>query len=96
MWLIAITFLAIISTVLWYILPNSSLYKLEFLSLISWGTAIMVFADHLMGYIEDGEFFDLSANAAILSVILVLFALFLWMLSLLLTDPLGRFKKALS
>ncbi len=96
MWLIAITSLAVISTVLWYIIKDSHLYRLDFLALISWGTSLMVFADHLMGYIEEGEFFDLSTNAMFLSVILVLFALFLWMLSLIIRDPLGRFRKAVS
>ena len=94
MWLIAITFLAVISTILWYFNKNSSHYKLDTLALISWGTSIMVFADHLMSYIEEGEFFDFSTNAMLLTAILLLFALFLWMLSLLIRDPLRKFKRS--
>ena len=64
-------------------------YKLGFLSLIFWGTTIMVFVNHLLGFLsEGGEFFENTGDAALLDIFLVTIALitgvllliFLWKL----------------
>jgi len=92
MWFIVMLFMAIFSTLAWYISDKSQEYKLSLLSLISWGTVIMVFADHLMGYIEDGEFLEISADALILGFVLAAVALLIWLVSLIVSDPKGKWR----
>ena len=85
MWLIASAIAAIIATTLWYF-KDDGRYKLEVLSLIFWGTTIMVFVDHAMGYFNDviaaglegGEFVEVSWQAFMLSILLVCIGIGLW------------------
>ena len=95
MWLVEISLVATIVTAMWYT-RDDEVYKLGFLSLILWGTAIMVFVDHLMGYLtEGGEFLEVSADAMLLGIVLVIVALIVWEVVLLLKDPKGKLKKVL-
>jgi len=90
MWLIILTLSAVIATAVWYSKAENDKYMLKFLSLILWGAAIMVFVDHLMGYlIEGGEFIELTVEAGVLGVILLTAALTIWEITLLLKDPKG-------
>jgi peptidoglycan biosynthesis protein MviN/MurJ (putative lipid II flippase) len=98
MWLVVISLVAAIVTAVWYAKDEKGEYKLGSLSLILWGTAIMVFVDHLMGYLaEGGEFFEISSDATLLSIVLVIVAFIVWEVYLLLKDPKGmlikKFKK---
>ena len=91
MWLVVLAVAAVVSTALWYVKDVENGYKLSHLSLILWGTTIMVFVDHVMGYIlEGGEFLDMSAGSAMLSAIMVLSALMIWEVLLIIEDPKGR------
>jgi len=75
MWLVIVSLLAVIVTAIWYAIDDGK-YKLGFLSLILWGTTIMVFVDHVLGYLaEGGEFFEVTGDAALLGVVLVIIAL---------------------
>lgn len=95
MWLIVTAFAAIIATIIWYVSDAArEEYKTGFLALVFWGTALMVFVDHTLGYLEEGEFFDLSADAAALSAVLVITGLMVWLLYLFVKDPKGVLRKA--
>ncbi|HEC88807.1 MAG TPA: hypothetical protein ENI52_05775 [Thermoplasmata archaeon] len=94
MWLVVTTLAAIVVTAIWYINDKArETYKIGFLNLILWGTAIMVFVDHVMGYInEGGEFIETTPEAILLSVILLIFALIIWEIVLFIKDPKGLLK----
>jgi hypothetical protein len=55
MLLIVLLFSATISTALWYSKAEDDKYMLKFLSLILWGASIMVFVDHVVGYLARGR-----------------------------------------
>ena len=93
MWLIVTTLVAVIVTAIWYAKDNGE-YKLSLLSLMLWGTAIMVFVDHVMGYLaEGGEFIEMSLDAFVLGIAMVIVAVIVWEIVLLVTDPKGKLKK---
>jgi len=90
MWLIIIGLAATISTAIWYSKAEDDKYLLRFLSLILWGTTIMVAVDHTLGFlIGGGEFLELSTEALVLSGVMLLVALVVWEITLLLKDPRG-------
>lgn len=50
----------------------------------------MVFVDHVIGYLmEGGEFFEITVEAMLLGIILLIVALVVWKIGLLLEDPKG-------
>ena len=90
MWLIILAFAAAIVTPIWYSKAEEDKYMLKLLCLILWGATIMVFVDHMIGYLmEGGEFFELSLDATVLGFILLIAALVIWEIILLLKDPKG-------
>jgi hypothetical protein len=96
MWLIMTALAAIISTIIWYIKSPGDKYKLGLLSFIFWGATLMWFVDHVMAYLtEGGEFFDISLDATLLGITVIILALLVWMIVLLVSDPKGVFKRVL-
>jgi len=92
MWLVIISFAAVITTAMWYAFDNGQ-YKLSWLSLILWGSSIMIFVDHVMGYIEEGgEFIETTLNATLLGIVLLMVAIMIWEIILLWTDPKKKLK----
>jgi hypothetical protein len=91
MWLIVLAFAATIATAIWYTQAENDKYLLKYLSLILWGTTIMVLVDHVVPFILEGggEFFDVSIEATVLSGIMLVVGLVLWEGILLLKDPKG-------
>ncbi len=91
MWLIILAFAAAIATALWYTQAENDKYLLKYLSLIFWGTTIMVLVDHVVPFIMEGggEFFDVSIEATVLSGIMLIVGLAVWEGALLLKDPKG-------
>ena len=89
MWLITSFIAAVIATILWYS-SDSNTYRLDILSLIFWGTTIMVFVDHLMGYLSEGIFLDVSVDALLLGIVMVFFGVFIWEIWLIAKDPKGK------
>ena len=91
MWLIATTLAAAIVTAIWYISDEArETYKIGMLNLILWGTVIMVFVDHVIGYsMEGGEFIEITTDAILLSIVLIIVALLIWELILFVKDPKG-------
>lgn len=96
MYFIITALAAIIATIIWYVNAPENKYKLSLLSFIFWGATLMWFVDHVMAYlIEGGEFFEITLDATLLGVCVVLLGLFVWMIVLLISDPKGVFTKLL-
>jgi hypothetical protein len=94
MWLVILAFSATVTTAMWYSKAEDDKYMLRFLSLILWGASIMVFVDHVMGYMmEGGEFFEMTTEATVLGITLLTAGLMVWEIGLLLKDPKGVFYK---
>ena len=95
MWLVVTTFAAILATAFWYFLENTKKrYRLDVLTLMLWGASIMIFVDHCIGYItEGGEFLEISVDSTILGIVMVMFALIIWGIFLLVSDPMEKIKK---
>ncbi len=96
MWLIMTLLAAIIVTAIWYVKAPEDKYKLGLLSLMFWGATLMWFVDHVMAYLtEGGEFFEINLDATLLGIAVVIFALFVWEIALLVSDPKGVLKRVL-
>jgi hypothetical protein len=85
MWLIVLAFAATIVTAIWYTQAENDKYLLKYLSLILWGTTIMVLVDHVVPFVMEGggEFFDVSIEATVLSGIMLVVGLAVWVGALL-------------
>jgi hypothetical protein len=87
---------AVVATVAWYVNAPGDKYKLGLLSSIFWGAALMWFIDHVMAYLtEGGEFFDTTADAALLGVSVIILGSTAWLVTLLISDPKGVFAELL-
>jgi peptidoglycan biosynthesis protein MviN/MurJ (putative lipid II flippase) len=87
---------AIVATIIWYVNAPEDKYKLSLLSFIFWGATLMWLVDHVMAYLaEGGEFFEISLDATVLGVNVVLLGLLVWIIVLLVNDPKGVFDKLL-
>ncbi len=96
MYFIMTAFAAVTATIVWYVNAPEDKYKLGLLSFIFWGATLMWFVDHVMAYlIEGGEFFEITLDAALLGVSVILLGLLAWMIALLISDPKGVFSKLL-
>lgn len=89
MWLITTVIAAIAVTAAWYFTKRN--YRLDMLSLMLWGTSIMILVDHILGY-EGGEFIELETeglitNGALLGIVMLLPIFILWEIVLILTKP---------
>ena len=95
MWLIMTALAAVIATAIWYAKAPEDKYKLGLLSLFFWGATVMWLVDHVMAYLtEGGEFLEISLDAALLGLAVIVLALFVWEIVLLVSDPKGVLKKA--
>lgn len=87
---------AIVATIVWYSKAPEDKYKLNVLCFIYWGATLMWFIDHVMAYLmEGGEFFEITLDATLLGITVVICGLLAWMIMLLIRDPKGVFKKIL-
>ncbi len=89
MWLVTTVIAAIAVTAIWYIKPK--VYKLDLLSLMLWGTSIMILVDHVIGY-EGGEFFEvqtdgLITNGTLLGIVMIIPILIIWEIILIISRP---------
>ena len=89
MWLITTLIAAIVVTAAWYIAPRK--YKLNFLSLMLWGSSLMIFVDHIIGY-EGGAFLELETeglitNGTLLGIAMLIPILIFWEIVLITTTP---------
>jgi hypothetical protein len=96
MFLIITALAAVVATIVWYVKAPDDPYKLSILCFIFWGATLMWLVDHVVAYLtEGGEFFEVTLDATLLGVTVVLSGLLLWIVVLLIKDPKGVFKKLL-
>jgi hypothetical protein len=95
MWLVILAFAAAVATAIWYTQAENDKYMLKFLSLILWGTTIMVLVDHALPFLMEGgvEFFEMTTEATVLGFVMLVAALGVWEGALLLKDPKGAIYK---
>ena len=89
MWLVTTILAAIIATAAWYFTKKD--YKLDILSLMLWGTSIMILVDHILGY-EGGEFIELETEGLItsgtlLGIVMLIPILIIWEVILITSKP---------
>lgn len=85
MFLIITALAAIISTVLWYRNTSEDKNKLSILCFIYWGATLMWLVDHVVAFLEDGgPFFEVTPDATLLGITVVLSGLIAWAITLLL------------
>ena len=89
MWLVTTLIAAIIVTAAWYFTKRD--YRLDLLSLMLWGTSIMILVDHIIGY-EGGAFLELETgglitNATLLGIVMLIPVFILWEIVLIITKP---------
>ncbi len=92
MWLITTLIAAIVVTAAWYIAPRK--YKLNFLSLMLWGSSLMILVDHIIGY-EGGAFLELETeglitNGTLLGIVMLIPIFVLWEIILITSKPKGK------
>lgn len=100
MTLLITVFAAVISTVTWYTRADNNM-KIGILSLMYWGASLMWLVDAIAEYIEIGaEYFSPASpdmlNDAYLGLSVVALGLVIWLIILLIKDPNGRIKSALT
>ena len=93
MWLVTTLITAITVTAIWYIKPK--IYKLDLLSLMLWGTSIMILVDHVLGY-EGGEFLEvqtdgLITNGTLLGIVMIIPILIIWEIILIISRSKEKF-----
>ena len=99
MTLLITTFAAIITTIAWYNVKADR--KLGTLALMYWGASLMWLVDSVVEYIEAGaEFFTPAAadmiNDSYLGLSVVALGLVIWVIVLMVKDPDGKVRAALS
>lgn len=101
MTLLITVFAAVVSTVVWYTRPADSTMKAGVLCLMYWGASLMWLVDAVAEYLERGAaYFMPSAadmlNDAYLGLSVIALGLVIWLAQLLIKDPKGRVKAALT
>ncbi len=100
MTLLITVFAAVISTVVWYNRKNDNM-KLGALCLMYWGASLMWLVDAIFEFAElKAEYFTPAAedmiNDTFLGFSVVALGLVIWLVRLLILDPKGMVRKALS
>lgn len=100
MTLLIAVFAAVITTIIWYTNDKRSQLKLGTLTLMYWGASLMWFVDAVVEYIELGaEYFTPAPadmlNDAFLGLSVVAFGLIIWIVILMVKDPLGVVRKTI-
>ena len=100
MTLLIAVFAAVITTIIWYTNDKRSQLKLGTLTLMYWGASLMWLVDAVVEYIELGaEYFTPAPadmlNDAFLGLSVVAFGLIIWIIILMVKDPLGVVRKTI-
>ena len=90
MCLLITAFSAVVTTLVWYFSSPKSTIRLGTLALMYWGATLMWTVDGVFRVAEGGSFLDVSADDALLGLVIVLCGLIAWTLLLLIRDPKGR------
>ena len=101
MTLLIAVFAAVISTVIWYLKDNRNQMSVGTLALMFWGASLMWLCDAVFEFVElKEEFFHPAAaevfNDFFLGISVVAVALVIWLVMLLIKDPRGVVRQALS
>lgn len=93
MYFIITALAAIVTTIIWYRLPKNK-YKLSTLCFIYWGATLMWFVDHVIAFfIEGGDFFEITLDATLLGITVVLCGFFAWVIITFAKNSKGVFNK---
>lgn len=100
MTLLIAVFAAVITTIIWYTNDKRSQLKLGTLTLMYWGASLMWLVDAVVEYIELGaEYFTPAPadmlNDTFLGLSVVAFGLIIWIVILMVKDPLGVVRKTI-
>lgn len=100
MTLLIAVFAAVITTIIWYTNDKRSQLKLGTLTLMYWGASLMWLVDAVVEYIELGaEYFTPAPadmlNDAFLGLSVVAFGLIIWLVILMVKDPLGVVRRTI-
>ncbi len=100
MTLLITVFAAIISTIVWYNRKNDNM-KLGALVFMFWGASLMWLGDAIFGYMEDGADYFTPAledmiNDSFLGLSVIALAMIIWLVILLIKDPKGVVRKAIT
>ncbi len=92
---------AVVTTVLWYFKDGKNHLKLGTLSLIYWGASLMWLADAIFEFLEsEAAYFSPAPqemlNDCFLGISAVTLGLVIWLVLLLVSDPDGVIRNALS
>lgn len=92
---------AAVSTVVWYVSPKARKLEVGRLSLIYWGASLMWLVDAAAGYLKLGAEYFSPAPAEMLSdaflgICVVTLGLVIWLIGVLIKDPLGVIRTAVS
>ncbi|MBR3439332.1 MAG: hypothetical protein IKH13_07515 [Clostridia bacterium] len=101
MTLLITVFAACVATVVWYKTNGKSEMKPGILALMYWGASLMWLVDSVVEYLEvKDEFFNPAikdmVNDAYLGLSVVALGLIIWIVVLLVKDPDGKLRAALS
>lgn len=86
MCLIITAFAALVATVVWHAKVPDNTYRIGTLALMYWGAALMWLIDSVFSAAGGEGFLNLSANDALLGMVIVLIGLAAWALLLLVRD----------
>lgn len=95
-----LTFIAaIITTLIWYTNETARNLKIGILCYMYWGASLMWMCDAVAEYLElRAEYFQPYAqdmlNDAFLGVSVIVFALVIWLVVMIVKDPMGTVKKS--
>lgn len=99
MTLLITVFAAIAATLIWYISATARELKISILCYMFWGAAIMWFVDAVFEYMElraayfTPQLTDI-VNDAFLGLSVIGFALFIWLIVVIIKDPKGIIRKS--
>lgn len=98
MTLLLTIFAAVISTIIWYINEKARQMKIGMLCYMFWGASLMWLCDAIFEYMElRAEYFTPALedmiNDAYLGMSVIALALAIWLIIVLIKDPLGTVKK---
>ncbi|NCC15460.1 MAG: hypothetical protein EOM28_03810 [Clostridia bacterium] len=78
MYFILTALAAIVTTILWYRISEDK-YQLSTLCFIYWGATLMWLVDHVIAFLDEGgAFFEMTLDATLLGIIVVLCGFFVW------------------
>ena len=98
MTLLITVFAAVVSTLVWYTNEKARNMKIGMLLYMFWGASLMWLVDSVVGYLEEGADFFMPAaedmlNDAFLGISVVALALVVWVVAVLIKDPLHKVRK---